>query len=836
MSERAPWYTYLPLLVFPFFIFAPIILSGNALFWGTPLTQFIPWWTLAWESILDGKVPLWNDFLGMGAPLLANYQSALIYPPTWLYLLMYMLGGVSTMAWFQAIMVVLHLAWASFGMALLIRQLRLGRLAQVIGGLSFGLSGYLVARAGFMSINAAVAWMPWIVLGATKLAEANILWGNSRGGNSSEKSRRIHTLLSATLLLICYLTLQLLAGHAQSTWYTILLASIWFLYFSVSRPWGAKEADVQEGGENDKNGLELDTQENKNPVFDRIRNVLSQPVSTGILLFGSVLLVAVLLASVQLLPTAEYLLQSQRSAAVDYEFAMNYSFWPWRFLSFLTPDLFGNPAVGDYWGFANYWEDAIYVGLIPFVLAISALVTRGKGVSVKTVVKPKFVYFLLILILFSFIIALGRNTPVFPWLYQFIPTFDMFQAPTRFSIVAVFSLSVLAAIGADSWYRPRDRSLYWLRLGIMAAAAVTIGAGLALLFSRSLTMDIRPSFIRAVALLGIWGIGLGFLTLRAPQKNPNQSQKKWGWWHWAVVIWVGLDLVVAGWGLNPGVDLHVYTEESPTTAEIMSKLGVGRLYLPAKDEDQLKFDRFLRFDTFYPFNEEGEWLDLRAVQLPNVSILDGIPTANNFDPLLPGRYTHWMEKLAEVNLDTRDRMLNLMGVSVVETIDSSGQFGVRFDQREAFPRIRWSSCGKEVESGESALEVITDGTIDFETNVVLENPAQYCSPTGSADLKIMTSDAGRMTLKSFSAEPGYMVIADVWYPGWSAYMDGKSVPLLRANYLFKAVPVPKGEHEVTVVYQPILIYLGAGLSGLTFVTLIILVAVWLGKFRSKMRT
>ena len=410
MSERAPWYTYLPLLVFPFFIFAPIILSGKALFWGTPLTQFIPWWTLAWESILDGNFPLWNDFLGMGTPLLANYQSALIYPPTWLYLLMYMLGGVSTMAWFQAIMVVLHLAWASFGMALLIRQLRLGRLAQVIGGLSFGLSGYLVARAGFMSINAAVAWMPWIVLGATKLAEANILWGNSRGGNSSEKSRRIHTLFSASLLLIGCLTLQLIAGHAQSTWYTILLASIWFLYFSVSRPWGAKEADVQEGGENDKNGLELDTQENKNPVFDRIRNVLSQPVSTGILIFGSVLLVAVLLASVQLLPTAEYLLQSQRSAAVDYEFAMNYSFWPWRFLSFLTPDLFGNPAVGDYWGFANYWEDAIYVGLIPFVLAISALVTRGKGVSVKTVVKPKFVYFLLILILFSFISRVASST------------------------------------------------------------------------------------------------------------------------------------------------------------------------------------------------------------------------------------------------------------------------------------------------------------------------------------------------------------------------------------------------------------------------------------------
>ncbi|NIT61083.1 MAG: hypothetical protein GWN00_34235, partial [Aliifodinibius sp.] len=88
--------------------------------------------------------------------------------------------------------------------------------------------------------------------------------------------------------------------------------------------------------------------------------------------------IAIALAAIQLLPTFEYLLESQRSAAVDFDFAMNYSFWPWRFLSLLTPDLFGNPALGDYWGFANYWEDAIYIGLIPFVLAVAALLTQGK--------------------------------------------------------------------------------------------------------------------------------------------------------------------------------------------------------------------------------------------------------------------------------------------------------------------------------------------------------------------------------------------------------------------------------------------------------------------------
>ena len=82
---------------------------------------------------------------------------------------------------------------------------------------------------------------------------------------------------------------------------------------------------------------------------------------------------AIALAAVQLLPTAEYLLQSQRSAAVEYEAAMAFSFWPWRFLSLFAPEMFGNPVQADFWGSANYWEDAIYIGLLPVLLALGSL-------------------------------------------------------------------------------------------------------------------------------------------------------------------------------------------------------------------------------------------------------------------------------------------------------------------------------------------------------------------------------------------------------------------------------------------------------------------------------
>ncbi|MES0360315.1 MAG: hypothetical protein ABUK20_05320, partial [Anaerolineales bacterium] len=438
MSHRLRWYIYFSLFLFPFILFAPIILGGRALFWGTPLTQFIPWWTWTWETTSHGVLPLWNSMLGMGAPLIANYQTALFYPPTWVYYLLYSLGGVSFMAWGQAVMVVLHLSWAALGMALLVRQFGLSKFAQIIAGLAFGLSGYLVSRAGFLSINAAAAWMPWILLGVTKLVDA--VEGKSSSGINNLESRQSTNsfeVISAFLLLVLSLAMQLLAGHAQTMWYTLLLASAWVMYLAFV---GIRKSIRGENSSDKKRPEEVSGGENstsRSVVEHHINKTTSKSLVSLLILFGIGIILAVGLAAVQLLPTAEYLLQSQRAAAVDYDFAMTYSFWPWRFLTFIAPDLYGNPVNGDYWGYANYWEDAVYIGLIPFILAIMTLVTRGRKTRNNKYINPAFVGFLFAVILATFLIALGRNTPVFPWLFKYIPTFALFQAPTRLSIIAI---------------------------------------------------------------------------------------------------------------------------------------------------------------------------------------------------------------------------------------------------------------------------------------------------------------------------------------------------------------------------------------------------------------
>ncbi|MGA9396701.1 MAG: hypothetical protein WBV22_00455, partial [Anaerolineaceae bacterium] len=81
-----PW---LPIWLVPLVLFSPLLLTGRPMFWGAVFLQFTPWRVIAFDQVLSGHLPLWNSLSGMGAPLAANYQSALFYPPTWLLLPFY---------------------------------------------------------------------------------------------------------------------------------------------------------------------------------------------------------------------------------------------------------------------------------------------------------------------------------------------------------------------------------------------------------------------------------------------------------------------------------------------------------------------------------------------------------------------------------------------------------------------------------------------------------------------------------------------------------------------------------------------------------------------------
>lgn len=767
---------YLPVILAPFVLMSPVMFTGRALFWGVPVFQFVPWWNFAWETLRSGHFPLWNPLVGMGAPLIANYQSALFYPPNWLYLMLAAFGGTPAIAWGQALLVALHLAWAGLGMMILARRLGLGYLAQTVSGLAFGLSAYLVARAGFLSINSAAAWLPWIMAATFDVATV-------------QNQVRFSTYFRPVCWLAVLIALQLLAGHAQITWYTLLLAGLWTGFLG----WH---------GEGTKSILR------------------------SWLLFGLALLIAFALTAVQILPTAEYLFQSQRSGVVDYELAMTYSFWPWRLLGLLVPGMFGNPAWGDFWGYANYWEDAVYIGMLPLLLAIATLFRKDSMQRVK--------YFLVALLPLSFLLAMGKNTPIYPWLYQHVPTFGLFQAPTRWTIWTVFALALLAGLGAQGWRTPKGRLLYWVRLGTAGAFAVTLGALAGwYLLQNNTDVSRLVTMVRATAAAGTWAFGAGVLALCLPEEEQQPEASlpvHTGFWFWAVAAWVSLDLLVAGWGLNPGIPLDFYRSkpDSPwyrTVTQVKAMLDDGRLFLSSEDDENLRFKKYFRFITFQP---ASDWSNLRAALLPNINMLDNVPSVNNSDPLLPGRYARWMATLEDNDPMTREYMFHLMGVSVKENVDVGAPLGVRYEPTGIQSRFHWSNCAYNAQNAEDAWKYTLerprrDGEIVLEGSRYLEKSVCNDANVQMGVVKIykISENPNRLVLSIATESAGWLWFADVWYPGWHAWLDREPTQVLRANYLFRAVFVPEGQHDVIIAFRPVVFYLGAGISLLTWLGLVV---------------
>ena len=117
---------------------------------------------------------------------------------------------------------------------------------------------------------------------------------------------------------------------------------------------------------------------------------------------------------------------------------------------------------------------------------------------------------------------------------------------------------------------------------------------------------------------------------------------------------------------------------------------------------------------------------------------------------------------------------------------------------------------------------------DFDSNreVVLETdtPAVVSSAAGQPvvpDLKA----AERWHAHVVLSQAGYLVQREAWYPGWRARVDGIDTPVVRADALFRAIPLSAGEHDVEIFFDSASFQRGAALSLVGLVVISVLL-VW----------
>ena len=789
------------LLAFSLLLLWRPLFAGEAFFWGTPLLQFVPWQRMSAALWRAGHLPLWNPLAGCGAPLAANYQSAAFYPLNVLYLL---LPAEVALSWTTA----LHLALAGWGMYSWGRAVGLDRFPAFIGALSLSGSGFLVSRAALFPSMACT--FPWL---AVWLWRAEVL---------ARRNRPVDALW-----LGLSLGLGLLAGHAQTAFYGILLL-VAYLVFRTQQEAGGKTG--------------------ASPGWRLVIGHWTLDFGHWSLVIGhwslviASLAIGLGLAAVQLLPTAELMMQSHRSTGVDYDFATTYSLWPWRLITFAAPDFFGNPGRGDYWGYATYWEDAGYVGVLPLLLAVQVVLSRKRG---REKGWARLARFWAACAAIAVVLALGKNTPVFPFLFRHVPSFNLFQAPARWLAVTTVALAALAALGTQ-WWPSGHRGQRRGALGVVVGIALLIG-GLA---APRLVPGVRPTFGPATARLGGTLAAAGALTLfrhvatvrpgaswpglhAEPHAGGSTKPRAAAWWRAAAGAFVALDLLFSGWSLVPTVDRSLYQGHTAAAAVLRDESSQARVYWPADPthrnreydaEQRVKFS-FLAFEDFGP-RDAAYWWEVREAQLPNVGMLDGVPSANNFDPLLVGRYADLLEAAVKAPV-----LLRVMGVTHVasdrpwpegEPVGAwRSEIAELYRLPDALGRAWVVPSARQV-SPDQVLAALTDPAFDPTAEALLEQPVSTIQhPASSIQYQVTLQDTpNRVTIRAILDAPGYLVVADTWYPGWQAAVDGVPTEVLRANYAFRAVWLEAGKHEVEMVYRPTPVRIGGAVS-LTALTLLV---------------
>ena len=190
--------------------------------------------------------------------------------------------------------------------------------------------------------------------------------------------------------------------------------------------------------------------------------------------------------------------------------------------------------------------------------------------------------------------------------------------------------------------------------------------------------------------------------------------------------------------------------------------------------------------------------------------------------------SEWLKKEAVASADESLAPREKASVSRWKTLEKIGKVAV-FENTRMLPRA-WLAAGELVATGEEQLSIIRSGKTPAgapwdpleQALVEMRTGLDYAKvderPKGRA-AEVTRAESDRIELKTESAAPSLLVLAENHYPGWRALVDGRTAEIVRVNYNQRGVALPAGKHLVTFVYRPISLLAGLAISLVTLAAL-----------------
>ncbi len=798
-----------------------LIFFGDAIF--TDKTFFLrdvsffayPLKKLVTEAYSRGEWPLWNPYIQLGQPLLANPNAMAFYPTQLLFhLFPFHLA-------FE-LHFVLHSMLAGIAFLFLARELGLSGFSAFIASVLYNFSGVSLSFVNLYLILPAVPFLPLLSFSLLRLLKApsipKIAWNS--------------------FLVGCFfLLLEPLCTFGVALFVVPFLISSLFCI----------------------------------PSLRAARR-------TAFPLLLAVFLLALLLVSVQIFPTFEMIQKSGRRGGMDLQVITFWSMHPINLLQVIFPRIFG-----DYFKLANptSWGSrffvnrepyllSCYIGLFPLLLAVAGIFFRPQ----------RWLRTLLVVVAgVGLLLALGKFSPVYEWLFRHCPLFRYGRYPVKYLLVVNFCIAMLAGLGLDDVIRLRNsermahkKRWRWLALGLVSACflgllfsalsfeglwprlrgvvlngtqvIVTHGGQTLIIGEQLIQSALRQAQVHLVILI----VFLGLIAFRKIRSFIIQSM---------VAIFLFVDLFTSNFWINP-LTLEDFYETPPVAKHILDQMkekGPERVYRFQDEEieklpsvlgatDSVMWVSLYRKLTLYQFLSAKDHIHFavfgaidRMETLPSQIIsseLRNTTTLAEKLDFLAGLNVGYILSMHSIE----SPLLSLDGLFRINSEQPLRVYRLQNCLPRAFVVPDAKPSQEMFQSFESYLAVRPDraGTPEIDLSRSAAPSASGQVNTIQPSVLIQRYDLNQIDMEAKTDKAGVLILLDSYFPGWHAFVDGKETPVKSINFVFRGVSMPSGRHHITFRYLPDSFKYGLWISsGGALIWMVLLLTGVVGTLRRRFR-
>ncbi|MGB2981905.1 MAG: hypothetical protein WBC77_11740, partial [Candidatus Zixiibacteriota bacterium] len=778
---------YLPvalLFLLTILLFSSFVFSDGMLF-GTDTIEAGVMFRSFYASFVDQyhSIPQWNPYLFGGMPFVDAMHGDTFYP---LALLQFVMPISRALGW----KLVLTVFLAGAFMYLCMRAFCFSRMVSLFSSVAYMFSANLVTwvyggQDGRMYVTSLLPLLFFFL---------------ERALDSRRWIYYIGLGFAVGLLI--------LANHPQLAYYALWAVGLYFLF---------------------RLAMDFTSRKGK-PTFEKIK-----PLIRPMVLFVIAVIIGLALSLVQILPPYIYVnkYSPRAEGGRGYDYAVSWSAHPEELVSLVVPEFCGYSLQEEntYWGRNAFKQNSDYGGVIPLLFAFLALLF----------VRDKKKWFFLGLSGLAIIYSLGGHTPIYRLFYHLVPQVKNFRAPGLIHFLLIFSVVFLSALFLQRLLKgikdDREQKRLFKTLLIIVAAFF----GLSFLFT-----------IAGSALLSIWtGIvypGIDAYKGRVLSQNlPNVVK---GFWICTFLI-----------GLAAGA---IYLLVKEKIAPHFFIIGVGVLLIFDLWRIDVKFIRDFDYRSYFRKDGAIEFLQrdtekFRVISLPRTYQGQNVLAYHNvgqvlgyhgnqlkaYDDFTERKYLEsartqeeYGQRYAEFLFGPKPDLLNVKYFLSRQPFEHAKfeqvfhQGGVYVFQNQTYlPRARIVFDYEVMNDREKILKRITDPNFDYRNSVILEEEPQVSFSRGDTSVLlgkayIEKDEINRMTVQAVLSRGGFLILSENYYPAWKAYVDGVEAQIYRANYLFRALYLEEGEHEVELIFDSSSYRIGKTSTLLTSVLLLAIFGVY----------